>query len=93
MGYGAGGHRDLRSLQRLFEAQDGRRLGQLVRGMAGLKGGEAVFEVWMKQQSDTVQVSRAKMCPKAPEHRAASQACAQVRHRSVMNSCWAGIAS
>ena len=61
-GRGAGGHRDLRSLQRLFEAQDGRRLGQLVRGMAGLKGGEAVFEVWMKQQSDTVQVSRGSMC-------------------------------
>ena len=52
----AGGHRDLASLQRLFEAQDGRRLGQLVRGMSGLKGGEAVFEAWMKQHSDTVQV-------------------------------------
>ena len=79
----AGGHRDLRALQRLFEAQDGRRLGQLVRGMSGLKGGEAVFEAWMKQQSDTVQV-RGSM-----EQRSAQeiQSCVQGIDRAAVGHC------
>ena len=51
----AGGPRDLATLQRIFEARDGRRLAALVRAMAGAKGSEAVFDTWMRQESDAVQ--------------------------------------
>ena len=51
----AEGPRHLATLQRLYEARDGRRLALLVKAMAGAKGGEAVFETWMRQESDAVQ--------------------------------------
>ena len=39
----------------MFVAREGRLLGALAGKMAGAQGGPAVFEVWMKQQSDLVQ--------------------------------------
>ena len=48
--------RDLGALARVFVAREGRLLGALAGKMAGAHGGPAVFEVWMKQQSDLVQV-------------------------------------
>ena len=52
----AGGLRDLEALRAVFVAREGRLLGALAAKMAGAKGGEAVFEVWMKRESDLVQV-------------------------------------
>ena len=49
--------RDLEALRAVFVAREGRLLGALAAKMAGAKGGEAVFEVWMKRESDLVQVS------------------------------------
>lgn len=51
-----GGLRDLEALRAVFVAREGRLLGALAAKMAGAKGGEAVFEVWMKRESDLVQV-------------------------------------
>ena len=39
----------------MFVAREGRRLSVLMQAMASAKGGEAVFERWMLQQSDAVQ--------------------------------------
>ncbi|KAK9806580.1 hypothetical protein WJX73_004625 [Symbiochloris irregularis] len=51
----AGAARDLSALQAIFVAREGRRLSVLMQAMASAKGGEAVFERWMLQQSDAVQ--------------------------------------
>lgn len=53
-----GNLRDLGALARVFVAREGRLLGALAGKMAGAQGGPAVFEVWMKQQSDLVQARR-----------------------------------
>lgn len=60
--------RDLGALARVFVAREGRLLGALAGKMAGAQGGRAVFEVWMKQQSDLVQVRAA--APAGCLHRA-----------------------
>ena len=52
---GSGATRDLALLQRIMVAREGRRLGTLMRAMAAGKGSQAVFEIWMLQQSDAVQ--------------------------------------
>lgn len=46
---------NLEVLQALFTVREGRLLGELLGAMGAAKGGEQVFEVWMRQQSDTVQ--------------------------------------
>ncbi|KAK9845389.1 hypothetical protein WJX81_005334 [Elliptochloris bilobata] len=54
---GEGSLRDLSALAEVFLAREGRLLGALATKMAGAQGGPAVFEVWMKQQSDLVQAT------------------------------------
>ncbi len=49
--------RDLGALRGVFEAREGRLLGALAARMAGVKGGEEVFETWMKGESDLVQAT------------------------------------
>ena len=56
-----GNLRDLGALARVFVAREGRLLGALAGKMAGAQGGPAVFEVWMKQQSDLVQARAAAL--------------------------------
>lgn len=48
---------DLPTLQALFTAREGRLLTQLTRRMAGLRGGDEVYDVWMKAESDLVQAT------------------------------------
>jgi acyl-CoA oxidase len=48
--------RDLRALRAVFVAREGRLLGQLAAKMRGASG-EAVFETWMKRESDLVQAT------------------------------------
>ena len=45
----------------MFVAREGRLLSALAGKMAGAQGGPAVFEVWMKQQSDLVQARAAAL--------------------------------
>lgn len=48
--------RNLAALRGVFEAREGRLLGALAARMAGVSG-EAVFETWMKRESDLVQAT------------------------------------
>ena len=97
-----GNLRDLGALARVFVAREGRLLGALAGKMAGAHGGPAVFEVWMKQQSDLVQ-ARSAPC-KLPASGSAQQlqtfhrgdAVARVStlfsqgwtHAAGMGACW-----
>ena len=49
--------RDLQALLAVFVAREGRLLGALAGKMAKVKGGEEVFETWMKGESDLVQAT------------------------------------
>lgn len=78
----AGSSKDLTTLQRIFVAREGRRLSVLMQAMARAKGGEAVFEAWMLQQSDAVQAcaqSYAERETLAASVRAAEQAPSSLR--------------
>lgn len=48
---------DAGALLRLLEAREGRRLGALVGAMRGLRPGPALFDAWMKHQSDAIQAA------------------------------------
>ena len=48
--------REPRELQRIYVAREGRLLGQLAQRMQGA-GHEGTFDVWMKRESDLVQVT------------------------------------
>jgi acyl-CoA oxidase len=51
----AGNLESLEVLQQLFTMREGRLLAQLLAAMKTANSGQQVFEVWMTQQSDTVQ--------------------------------------
>ena len=44
-------------LRELFVAREGRLLRQLLQAMSAAGRGEAMFETWMKQESDLVQAT------------------------------------
>jgi hypothetical protein len=54
--------RDLDALAAVFVAREGRLLGALAAQMSRVSGGPAVFEIWMKRESDLVQARD----PRAP---------------------------
>lgn len=45
----------LQGLQALLEAREARLLAELSKVMSGAKGGDEVFDMWMKRNSDLVQ--------------------------------------
>ena len=54
----AGGQlRELPALAGVFVAREGRLLGRLAQRLAGVGGGEDMFETWMKRESDLVQAT------------------------------------
>ncbi len=49
--------RELPALAGVFVAREGRLTGRLAQRLAGVGGGEDMFETWMKRESDLVQAT------------------------------------
>ncbi len=76
----AGGQlRDVNALRGVFVAREGRLLGALAAKMRGISG-EAVFDTWMKRESDLVQATALAYAEREVID-ACQRACQQVRAR------------